>query len=373
MQNIQIRLANVILCLVVLIGLFPLRANADSTLDLSVPENIQSGSDFSVTVTFQADENIGSVSASLGYSSSDLEFVSSDNAIGSGGIADIEMFPENGSKSCEVVLNFRALRAGTTRLQLTNGSIMLTDGSLADSLLSADADLTIKGGTAPSDSVETVILPSDSSEIAALEPQDTDSSSNSGLENDSSSTPDNSTDSEPAQAVGTARLKKLSISAGELRPAFSPQILEYDVTVPHDTEYISVDAELENEYDTIWYEGSEYLGIGMTPWTITVTSVDGSEQNVYRISVVRPSEDSSSLSDSSSEVTSEITAAPINSVTSSKPKPSSSARVSSAVAEKKTPLREKLMPILIAAVCIIAAAVIALIVRIHFRKKNILK
>lgn len=369
MQNIQIRLANVILCLVVLVGLFPLRANADSTLELSVPENIQSGSDFSVTVTFKADENIGSVSASLGYSSSDLEFVSSDNAIGSGGIADIEMFPENGSKSCEVVLNFRALRAGTTRLQLTNGSIMLTDGSLADSLLSADADLTIKGGTAPSDSVETVILPSDSSEIAALEPQDTDSSSN----YDSSSTPDNSTDSEPAQAVGTARLKKLSISAGELRPAFSPQILEYDVTVPHDTEYISVDAELENEYDTIWYEGSEYLGIGMTPWTITVTSVDGSEQNVYRISVVRPSEDSSSLSDSSSEIVSEITAAPINSITSSKPKPSSSARVSSAVAEKKPPLREKLMPILIAAVCIIAAAVIALIVRIHFRKKNILK
>ena len=171
---------------------------------------------------------------------------------------------------------------------------------------------------------------------------------------------------------GLARLKSLTVSAGKLKPDFSPDVFEYEVTVPPETEYISVDAELKDRYDTIWYEGSEYLGIGMTPWTITVTTPDGTVSHAYFIRVNRHTADYSEPEEESSEVQAltEVSSSEVLEKLEEDNVTRRSVSQTPAPHEEKVTLREKITPILIIAVCVIIAAVGIIVLRIRSRSNN---
>ncbi len=240
------------LLLVVLTALcFPLTASAVGSGSITLPSaDVSVGDEFTVNIDFTADSAIGTVQAQLSYSEEDMEFVGSDFAFGGGGLLNIQGFPGTDTDEFSVELKFKALRGGSSTLSLSNGSIMSMDG--------------ISLGSSLSDSAEITLGVSDSTASA-----------------DDSSMPDT------PQPSG-AQLSSLTVTAGELRPAFSPGIYNYTVTVSEDTEYIETEGVLENPLDGIWYEGSNYLGYGHTPLTITVTSADGSVENVYSIDVYRP-------------------------------------------------------------------------------------
>ena len=364
----------------IMILLAPLTAAAAGTsVNIAVKDDIRTGNEFTVTVSFSSDKEIGMVSASLAYSKSEIEFISSDGAYSGGeGIINISDSPAHGSDKVDIMLKFRALNGGRSAITLTNGTILSPDGAVVTGSLSAAADISISGETRPPEPKENTSTEPDSSLI-----------DESSLPEESSLPPESSSSEADSSSMipddgGLARLSSITVTAdkqkeGEkpetfrLKPDFSPDIFEYEVNVHNDTEYISVDAVLKDNIDTIWYDGSVYLPVGMTPWTITVTTPDGTVSHAYFIRVIRHEEgyvEESSSDESSSAVTTTVTkpAEPGKSANQAEtpkipddPGPNP---------HKVRPLREKLMPILVIAVCVIITAVLFIVIRIRMRSKT---
>lgn len=353
------RIAAMILVIVTVLAFMPLGAAADPYITIASPDsNITRGNEFTVSVTFTADSEIGTVQAAISYSEQDMEFISSDFAFGGGGIVNIAAFPQRAASSMTVTLRFRALRQGTSMLTLSNGSVMSPDGTMLAGSLSASAEFSIGAAAADQDSS------GDSDQSYYYE------------------------DSLPDELKAT--LKTLTVSTGELKPAFSPGIYDYTVTVPHEVEYFGIDAEPAGLYDTIWFEGSEYLADGKTLRTITVTSGDGTVSNVYTVTVIRlgedengepqdPSDDTDtdgdSITDEDTEDLSSETTDPdiVQPLTSNSAAPRDR---DSSIGDGKTgmqDLRDKLMPAMIVAMAAIILAVVILIVFIKKKSKNKLK
>ncbi|SDA22659.1 Cadherin-like beta sandwich domain-containing protein [Ruminococcus sp. YE71] len=326
----------------------PLCAHADAYALLSVPDSIGRGGEFTVEVTFSADGNIGTIHGTLGYSEQDIEFVRSQYASGGGGIVTLTAFPQSPSSELTVTLTFRALRPGSSQITLTNGSVMSPDGIMLGGGISASAAAEVSG----------VADDSDVSQVA-----------------DDSSLPD----------ALKATLATLTVSEGQLVPAFSPGIYDYTVTLPHEVDYVGIDAEPLGKYDTIWFEGSEYLADGSTLRTITVTTPDGAVSNVYTVNIIRLSENGSveseteALTDSTDGSEAETVSltgsgneAAIQSAANSvSPRPKG--RNTSSEAQEPETMHDKLMPILIAAMAVIVLLAALLAVRIRTRSKNKLK
>lgn len=317
----------------------PIRAFAEAHGNFYIPDGaVPCGDEFTVTAEFTASENIGTVSASVSYNEDQIEFISSDNASGGGGIININGFPESPSASMTVELHFRALREGSARLDLVNGSVMTPDGISLSNAITAYATVTI-GPEAPQS------------------------------ESGSSDSESVSSPSEPK-----AVLSALNIPTGELKPAFSPGIYDYTVTVPHDVDTFEMEGVTGSETDTIWYEGAVYLYDGANVQTITVTSADGLVSNVYTVTIYRePAEDTEEEyeTDSAEEPEEAEQTVSETAVTSAESK----APISD-IDDGKTgmdDLRDKLMPALCVAMAVIVLAVIILIFWIRSKSKNKLK
>ena len=316
-----------------------LRVSADSFAEITVPDEVPKDSEFSVQVTFTSDENIGTARATLSYSEYDIQFISSKYASGGGGYVTISAFPQSTSSELTVTLTFKALREGSSQLSLTNGSVMTPDGLMSGSSFYTYTTLNI------------------------------------GNISDNSGYP--AEDSVPDSLKGT--LATMTVTEGQLVPAFSPGIYDYTLTLPHEIDYVGVDAEPAGKYDTIWFEGSEYLADGSTLRTVTVTSADGEVNNVYTINIIRlpaeseeviydpeesPDSDISEMISAENSVSDSLaTHAAVNSVA---PR---SRSVSVADTEPPT-LHDKLMPVLIGAMALIALLSVILVIRIRTRQKN---
>ncbi len=250
------------ICFAALLRIFaPAAVYADTGCALDAAEQISVGDEFSVTASFNADGSIGTVRAQLSYSEEDIEFIASDFASGGGGLINLQGFPGSDTDKMEIELTFKALRQGSSSITLANGSIMSMDGISLGGSLSASAEVNVTA--ADSDD------PTDSSYAV---PQ-----------------------------ASKAQLSSLTIPYGELRPAFSPGIYDYTVTVGADVTYFEPEGVTQSETDSIWYEGRTYLTDGHNEIMITVTSADGTLSNVYTIDVYR--EPSSVPDDSADEST----------------------------------------------------------------------
>ena len=145
------------------------------------------------------------------------------------------------------------------------------------------------------------------------------------------------------------------------------------MTVHNDTEYISVDAVMKDKIDTIWFDGSVYLAVGMTPWTITVTTPDGTVSHAYNLRVIRHEEgyvEESSPDESSSKAVVTTTTVAESGMAVNQAEPPKAPTESEPQTHVVRPLRERLMPLLVIAVCVIIAAVLFIVIRIRMRSKN---
>ncbi len=332
--------------------LLPVTAFADAQAQFYIPNSaVPQGSQFTVSVEFTADQNIGTVQAQISYDESALEFISSDFGNGGGGLINLMGFPDSVSQTMMISMTFRALAPGSSQLDLISGSVMSPDGVMLSNGISAYASVTVSESDTASDDSSTA---------------------------DSTSSEDAQTPSVPdSRDSSAAQLKSITLSDGQLVPAFSPDVYDYKVTLPHDVEYLSIDAETSDPNAGIWFEGSEYLADGIVPRTITVTSPDGSVVNVYTISVLRLGDGESEAAENSGDdefvipgdeayTDSEaITSLPGKTPT----KPASPRDEKTGVEE----LRDKLMPALIVAMAVIILAIVILIFWIRSKSKNKLK
>ncbi|MDE6149783.1 MAG: cadherin-like beta sandwich domain-containing protein [Ruminococcus sp.] len=254
---------------IIMTVLCSISAFAMGNAEFTIPKNAAAGSNFSVSVKVSADKDIGFVTAMITYDDSIAEFSPSDDASGGDGIINLKGFPDEMSKDLVFKLNFKALKSGTCKMNLTNCFITSPDGDQIGSP-TAYANVTITAGGANTNN----------------EPEENNVSSNTDA------------NGQPTQGY----LKSLTVSEGVLKPNFSFDIYDYHVDVDEDVEICEIEGETASDTDTIWYTGNENLIVGNNIRTIKVTDKDGNS-HVYTITITRAGDPSSEqlTDDSSSE------------------------------------------------------------------------
>lgn len=256
------KIISLLLIIIAMLNIFSVPVFAASSAEFYIPNGaIHTGETFTVSIVFSSYSDIGTVKTNLVYDDSVLKFVSGDGANGGSGILTIKDFPETQSNQMTVNLQFVGLRKGSAQLSLSNCAILSVDGATL-ATPTAYANITVAQGSGN----VTTTLP-------------TDNNDNTGT---TIATDENGV---PVQGV----LKSLTVSVGKLVPDFSPNIYDYVVKVDNSVEYCDVDAETISELDHIWFEGSIYLGVGLTIRTVTVTDIYGNKK-VYTIKITRESE-----------------------------------------------------------------------------------
>lgn len=237
---------------VILSALFSISAFAMGNAEFTIPKNTATGKNFSVSLKVTADKDIGFVTAMITYDDTVAEFSPSDNASGGDGIINLKGFPDNASKELTFKLNFKALKSGTCRMNLTNCFVTSPDGDQIGSP-TAYANVTVTG-----------------------------SGSNSNDSHNENSVSSNTDNKQPPQGY----LKSLTVSEGVLKPDFSFDIYDYHVDVDENVEICEIEGETASDTDSIWYTGNENLIVGNNVRTIEVTDKDGNS-HVYTITITR--------------------------------------------------------------------------------------
>ena len=92
-----------------------LTAHATGEAFFYPPKNpVMTDQQFEVSVTFSADSEIGSVQANIAYDDSVIEFVSSDNASGGGGVLTVNGFPDTPSSEVDFSLDRKSTRLNSS-------------------------------------------------------------------------------------------------------------------------------------------------------------------------------------------------------------------------------------------------------------------
>ncbi len=252
---------------VILCSMFSIQVFATGSAEFTIPDGaVASGEDFSVSLKFSADQNIGTVECNLVYDDSVIQFVDGDSASGGGGILSVRAFPESESSEISVSLKFKALKKGSSNIEISNCAILSQDGSTLGSPTAYAIITTADGGG------------------ATTTPQTPDSAATDSQSETTTTKATVATDENGVPVQGV--LKSLEVSEGELIPAFSPNIYDYVVKVPNSVDYIEVEGVVAGVTDSIWYEGSKYLQVGDNVRRVSVTDENGNKK-VYTITVQR--------------------------------------------------------------------------------------
>lgn len=237
----------------------------------SIPDGaVNVGENFTISLTFYASENIGNVQTTLAYDDSVVEFVSSDNASGGGGILTVNGFPDSSSDQVTFSFTFRGIKEGVASMNLMDCRIYSAQGDLIGSP-TAYANITVADlGTGEGDNSKPETTSQTKQEDERQKQTQTSESSS------------QSRNEIPQKGV----LTSLTVSSGELTPAFAYNIYNYTVYVDNSVTNVQIDAQTADYSDYIWYTGTEECQVGENIRTITVTDVEGNE-TVYTINIIR--------------------------------------------------------------------------------------
>jgi len=100
-------------------------------------------------------------------------------------------------------------------------------------------------------------------------------------------TPNPTPNPQPTNKSSNANITGITLSVGELTPAFDKNIKEYVVHVGKEVTDIDVGVIKEHSKATYRAAGTRNLEIGDNIVTITITAEDGKTTNVYKVNVIR--------------------------------------------------------------------------------------
>ncbi len=246
-------------CLALMLSAFVMGASAASgNLSIGVSGTLNPGKNITVSITVSAPSGIshfGVFQANVDYDTSYLKLVSTSEGVtnAAGVIPICNIGGTAGTKSLTTNITFTVLKAGETTISVRD---IITDEF---NVASSSRKISIKNPTKSSDNT----------------------------------------------------LKKLTIGAGTLTPAFSPNVTEYKVTVPYNVDYFNIDGIKNHSGASVSYSSGDKgpnIKVGTTVRTVTVTAENGSIKK-YNITVTRLAQDatSSATSSNTSSVTSSNT------------------------------------------------------------------
>lgn len=260
--NTMRKFFSLLICAAAAVPMTALTAHATGEAFFYFPKNaVMTDQEFDVTLTFSADSEIGSVQANIAYDDSVIEFVSSDNASGGGGVLTVNGFPDSPSSEVSFNFTFKGLSAGDANISLQSCQIYSPDSELIGS---PTAYCIITVG---SDKVETQTETTTEKTTTTAAPETTASN---GI---------------PDKGVLTA----LTVDNGELSPAFAYNVYNYTVNVDNSVTNVEIEGTTASPSDYIWYTGTSECQVGENVRTITVTDVDGNA-TTYTITIIRASQ-----------------------------------------------------------------------------------
>lgn len=198
------------------------------------------GSEFTVNVKFTCTtgEKIGKTVVMLSYDTSAMEFVSGEPDVSGGNGAIRVIGSASGTSESASTLHFKALKAGSSKIQVTDYEGYDADEQLLDITQLGSSSVTIQAG------------------------------------------------STTAAASSDASLASMQISPGTLSPDFSADVDSYTASVSLDTDKLTVSAVPASDKATVALSGTD-LQDGENTVTCTVTAEDGSTVRTYTILVNR--------------------------------------------------------------------------------------
>lgn len=207
---------------------------ANARISFSDPST-QVGQEVAVTMKFSSTDGqpLGDTKVTLNYDTAMLEYMGgSDNVSGDMGILQVR----GGQGSTEVVseLRFKALKAGTAAISVSDWEGYDTNGNVLAEVKTGSSAITIDR------------LPTSSDD---------------------------------------ASLQSLQVSPGKLDPSFNPETDTYRVTVGLDTQDLTVSAVPNNDGATVVLEGGSELQEGENTVLCKVTAQDGATVKNYTIVV----------------------------------------------------------------------------------------
>ena len=239
-----------------------LTAHATGEAFFYFPKNpVMTEQEFEVSVTFSADAEIGNVQANIAYDDSVIEFVSSDNASGGGGVLTVNGFPDTPSSEVNFSFTFKGLSAGNANISLQSCQIYSPDSELIGS---PTAYCIITVGSDKVDTKTETETKTTTEKITTTAPETTTSN---GI---------------PDKGVLTA----LTVDNGELSPAFAYNVYNYTVNVANSVTNVELEGTTASPSDYIWYTGTSECQVGENVRTITVTDVDGNA-TTYTVTIIR--------------------------------------------------------------------------------------
>ncbi len=206
---------------------------ASASFSLSAPGSVTLGSQVKVTVKLSSSENIGSWRFSVSYDPAILEYVSGADSGGGGAVSFADS--SDGTKSLSKTITFRTKKIGTVSVSVGSAQVVSFDSA----------------------SNMTVNSPSRKISVVA-----------------------------PPNLSGENHLSALSVSSGELSPAFDAGTNAYTLSVPYETTSLSVFATAKDNKAAISVTPSDALAVGENTIEVVVTAEDGSKRT-YTITVTR--------------------------------------------------------------------------------------
>ena len=86
---------------------------------------------------------------------------------------------------------------------------------------------------------------------------------------------------------GSKKLASLEVTGYEFNEKFNKDVLDYTLEVPYEIEELDIKAVAEDEKADVKIKGGTDLAVGENVITITVTSAETEEKNIYNITVNR--------------------------------------------------------------------------------------
>ena len=213
------------------------------------------GEKVKVNMKITSSDPLANADVMLSYDANVLEFVDGTNATGGNGAVRVHGDAGTaGTGTLAFTLNFNAVSAGTSKIQVTSQEVYGSDSQLVTVDQQGNSTVT----------------------VSALQ-----------------------------SASKDATLKSLKISPGSLEPAFSPEVDTYSVTVGTDVDKVIVSAECTDENATNVVSGNEGLQMGENRVVCRVTAQDGETAKEYVI-VVTKAEGGASASETEVDPASQV-------------------------------------------------------------------
>ncbi|MBE6713326.1 MAG: cadherin-like beta sandwich domain-containing protein [Ruminococcaceae bacterium] len=237
------RLTSIFLCFVVLLSLLTFPADAAKySVSVSGSKNVVVGNEYVLKITLSGDTAFTGWSMVVNYEQSELKYVS--GADGEGGGGAVQLLNESGGEgitSKTFSIRFKARRITKNGTKISVSDVFVTPKT-------ADNEMPTKVSVSGSSCTLNIVAAPDLS--------------------------------------GENHLSALSVSTGDLNPAFTTDTTNYSVSVPYETTSVAVYATAKDGKAKVSVTPSDALLVGENKVSVVVTAEDGSERT-YTITVTR--------------------------------------------------------------------------------------